>query len=240
MQSLPGFRVLRKKSRSGGRAFIGTQARRSVSRLDVLWVDRRGTRTHHVPMLGLRPTPPPWWLDELASHLPVLLVDHAHCEKKAAGTAINLIFAYVDRAELVHTLAGIAREELEHFQQVLDILRARDIGFVRQRPSAYGRRLHELVRTQEPERLADRCLVGAMIEARSCDRFQLLVEHTNDPELATFFRNLLADEARHHTLYSDLARSFIGASAAKNRLEELLDAEAEIIRIGDTVPRLHG
>src|SRR5438128_1658046 len=131
-------------------------------------------------MLGLHSQTAADWLAQVDQHLDEILIDHAHCEKKAAGTAMNLIFAYVDRRELV----PIVNEELEHFGLVLDLLERRGIRFRRLTPSAYGRKLNDLVRKLEPGRAVDRLLVAGLIEARSCERFDLLRRHVKDPELA--------------------------------------------------------
>ena len=131
-------------------------------------------------MLRLKSSTAPWWLATVEENLAEVLIDHAHCEKKAAGTAMNLIFAYVDRVELVRPLSEIVDEELDHFRQVLDLLDARGIRFRRLIPSSYGRQLNDLVRKQEPARAVDRMLVAALIEARSCERFALLKDRLAD------------------------------------------------------------
>ena len=111
-------------------------------------------------------------------------------KRKAAGTALNLIFAYVENIELCREMTEIVREELEHFHMVLDLLAKRDIRFRRLKPSSYGRELNDLVRKQEPQRAVDRLLVAGIIEARSCERFHVLSEHVKDAELAEFYRSL--------------------------------------------------
>jgi tRNA-(ms[2]io[6]A)-hydroxylase len=168
-----------------------------------------------------------------------VLVDHAHCEKKAAGTAMNLIFAYVETAELCRESASIVKEELEHFEMVLDLLNRRGIRFRRLPPSSYGRKLNELVSKQEPQKAVDRLLVAGLIEARSCERFDLLRQHIQDRELADFYGSLFESEARHHSTYVRLAKLFASEQRVHSRLEELAAQEAEIIARGDTVPRMH-
>src|SRR5262249_30106411 len=116
-------------------------------------------------MLSLKSSTAPWWLDTVENNLEEVLLDHAHCEKKAAGTAMNLIFAYVDKVELVRELSDIVNEELDHFRQVLDLLERRGMRFRRLTPSSYGRQLNDLVRKQEPARAVDRLLVAGLIEA---------------------------------------------------------------------------
>lgn len=190
-------------------------------------------------MLRLAAPTPDRWFPSVADHLEDLLLDHAHCEKKAAGTAMNLIFAYVDRVELVRDLAEIVNEELEHFRQVLDLIEGRGWRFRGLKPSSYGRRLHDLVRPQEPQRGVDRCLIAALIEARSCERFAILRDRLPDSELADFYGSLFESEARHHATYVRFATEFDAAEAVDRRLGELALAEAAIIEQGDAFPRVH-
>ncbi len=190
-------------------------------------------------MLNLHTPTAPVWLAKVEEHLEDVLIDHAHCEKKAAGVAMNLIFAYVDRVELVHELSAIVTEELEHFGMVIRLLESRGIGFRRLRPSQYGQKLGELVRKLEPGKAVDRLLVAGLIEARSCERFALLKDHLQDRTLADFYAGLFESEARHHATYVRLARMFAPAEQVQQRLEELSAAEAEIIAAGDEVVRMH-
>src|SRR6266478_3118516 len=125
-------------------------------------------------MLNLHSVSSERWLRQVTANLDELLIDHAHCEKKAAGTAMNLLFAYVEHAELCRAMSEIVHEELSHFHLVLDLLVRRGIRFRRLRPSRYGDRLRALVNRLEPRRAVDRLLVAALIEARSCERFALL------------------------------------------------------------------
>jgi tRNA-(ms[2]io[6]A)-hydroxylase len=168
-----------------------------------------------------------------------VLIDHAHCEKKAAGTALNLIFHYVEDRELCREMTAIVAEELEHFHMVLDLLERRGVRFRRLKPSQYGRKLNDLVRKQEPQRAVDRLLVAGLIEARSCERFQALAEHVEDAELAAFYRSLFESEARHHATYTRLAKHFAAEDVVNRRLEELYAAEAAIIAEGEPMPRMH-
>ncbi len=190
-------------------------------------------------MLSLQSTSSERWLLQVDQDLEEILIDHAHCEKKAAGCAMNLLFSYVDRGDLCRDLAEIVNEELEHFGMVLDLLQRRGIAFRKLRPSNYGRQLHDLVRKFEPDRAVDRLLVAGLIEARSCERFDLLRKHVPDPELAAFYDSLFESEARHHSTYVRLAKLFQSEAKVKQRLEELAALEAEIIAIGDPLPRMH-
>lgn len=191
-------------------------------------------------MLGLKRKTDGRWLAQVDRALDAILVDHAHCEKKAAGTAMNLIFAYGTVApEICRELSAIVVEELAHFRLVLDLLERRGTRFGSLKPSSYGRKLNDLVRSGEPQRAIDRLLVASLIEARSCERFLLLRDHMSDPSLAEFYGSLFESEARHHSTYVQLARHFGSEEAIRARLEELAVEEARIIANGDELPRMH-
>jgi tRNA-(ms[2]io[6]A)-hydroxylase len=191
-------------------------------------------------MLSLKTPTLDRWLAQVDSDLPAILIDHAHCEKKAAGTAMNLIFAYgTVNPQFGLELAEIVVEELEHFRAVLALLDERGIRFSAQKPGCYGRKLNDLVRKGEPERAIDRLLVAALIEARSCERFSLLRDHVSDIQLADFYGQLFESEARHHSTYVQMAGHFGPHEQVHARLDELAAAESEIIRQGDPLPRMH-
>lgn len=192
-------------------------------------------------MLSLQSASSDRWLSQVRGYLDELLIDHAHCEKKAAGTAMNLLFAYIENHDLTRAMTEIVQEELAHFHQVLDILEQRGVRFRRLKPSNYGAQLHELIRKNEPGYAVDRLLVAGLIEARSCERFGLLREHLaqDEPELAAFYDSLFESEARHHSTYVRLAKAYAPDDEVHARLDELAAAEARIIAIGDTVPRMH-
>jgi tRNA-(ms[2]io[6]A)-hydroxylase len=190
-------------------------------------------------MLSLQSATSPRWLAQVDAGLDDVIIDHAHCEKKAAGVAMNLLFSYVDRVELARAMTEIVSEELEHFRLVLDVLERRGIPLRKLTPSSYGPRLHELIRKDEPARGVDRLLVAGLIEARSCERFAVLADHVADEELATFYRSLFESEARHHATYVRLACDFQPEASVKQRLHELAAAEAEILDRGDPFARMH-
>lgn len=181
------------------------------------------------------------WLEQVDQHLDEILIDHAHCEKKAAGCAMNLIFAYVDKEDLCRELSEIVNEELEHFLLVLDLLKQRGIPFRKLTPSVYGRQLNDLVRKFEPDRAVDRLLVACLIEARSCERFDMLRKHMEgrDNELADFYGSLFESEARHHTTYVRMAKLFQSEEKVKDRLKEMALLEADIIKEVYPLPRMH-
>ena len=190
-------------------------------------------------MLHLKSDSSQRWLDQVERHTDLVLIDHAHCEKKAAGTALNLIFAYVEDEELCREMTSIVNEELEHFHMVLDLLKKRGIQFRRLKPSSYGNKLHELIRNQEPQRAVDRLLIAGLIEARSCERFGLLRKHLPDTELRDFYDSLFESEARHHAVYVRLAKHYAPEEVVMDRLEELAKAEASILETGDENARMH-
>ena len=186
-------------------------------------------------MLSLLSSTTERWLLQVRDHVEELIIDHAHCEKKAAGVAMNLLFAYVEHVPLARAMTEIVQEELAHFHMVLDLCERRDIKFRKLPPGRYGERLHQLIRKGEPGRAVDRLLVASLIEARSCERFALLRDFflETDPELATFYGSLFESEARHHSTYVRLAKDFADEETVRTRLEELSSAESLIIAEGD-------
>jgi tRNA-(ms[2]io[6]A)-hydroxylase len=190
-------------------------------------------------MLNLAEPTREGWLPEVAGALEELLLDHAHCEKKAASAAINMLFRYPDKAPLLQPLSELAREELEHFELLLRVLAERGIEFRRVEPSPYGAALHKAVRSQEPARLLDTLLCCGLIEARSCERMQILAEGLEDPELRELYGSLLASEARHHGLYLELANTFFPRDEVKVRLAELAAHEAAVLATPGPQPRMH-
>lgn len=190
-------------------------------------------------MLSLHSASDARWLAQVDANLDDILVDHAHCEKKAAGVAMNLLFSYVDHVPLARAMTEIVNEELAHFQMVLDLLDRRGIRFRKLSPSSYGQRLQALVRKQEPARAIDRLLVAGLIEARSCERFALLRDHVADVELRDFYGGLFESEARHHATYVRLACDVAPEDVVRDRLHWLAAEEAAIIATGDPVARMH-
>jgi len=182
------------------------------------------------------PTPPEWFA-EAPRHLETLLVDHAHCEKKAASTALSMLYRYVDRPELLTRLSRLAREELRHFEQVHALMRVRGIGYRHLTSSRYAGGLMAEVRAEEPDRLVDTLLVGALVEARSCERFAGLVEVV-PADVATLYGDLLAAEARHFTHYLALARRY-AEGPLEPRLDALRELEAALVCAPDAEFRFH-
>ncbi len=191
-------------------------------------------------MLSLASTTDGAWVGRALACLDEILVDHAHCEKKAASSALRLVFTYADRPALLAPLAELAREELAHFQVVLAALTARGIAFGHQVPGPYAGALLHIVRRAEPERLLDTLLCMACIEARSCERMTLLADALDDAALADVYRSLLASEARHHRTYVDLAGTLAPVAIVHGRLAEIARHEAAVLAAGPAVARLHG
>lgn len=192
-------------------------------------------------MLHLQSDSATQWLQQVDQHLDEILIDHAHCERKAASTAMNLMNSYTENRDLCREMTRIVEEELEHFEMVLQILDQREISFRRLASGPYGRRLNKLIRMAEPERAVDRLLIASLIEARSCERFSLLSTHVKEtePELADFYAGLFESEARHHTTYVRLAEHFAAREVVRQRLDQLSAEEAIIIAEGSELPRMH-
>jgi tRNA-(ms[2]io[6]A)-hydroxylase len=201
----------------------------------------RERRAPYAPdaMLNLAASTPPDWLERALGDLDAVLLDHAHCEKKAAGMAVQLLFRYPQHAFLQEPLASLAREELAHFEEVLRVLERRGVRFGRQKPSPYAGRLRERVRAGEPGHLIDTLLCCALIEARSCERFQLLAQAVPDRGLAGFYAGLLAAEARHHRIYVELAAELAAEASVRARLAELARWEARVLAGAPALARMH-
>jgi tRNA-(ms[2]io[6]A)-hydroxylase len=179
------------------------------------------------------------WLGEALEDLDAVLLDHAHCEKKAASTAMNMIFRYADRPSLLRPLSEHAREELEHFELMLGVLEKRGIAFDRLTPAPYAAELYKVVRKQEPERLLDTLLCCSLIEARSCERMTLLSENLPDPELAELYRSLLASEARHVSVFVELATEIFGREVTRERRLEIAAHEGRVLETPGPEARMH-
>jgi tRNA-(ms[2]io[6]A)-hydroxylase len=191
-----------------------------------------------VETILLAPTPAPW-VDHAVEHWPELLVDHGNCEKKAASTALALMFAYPEDRKLAGALSRLAREELRHFEQVQRMMDALEVPYIRQKPGRYGAGLRAITRTSDPGRKLDLLLVGALIEARSCERFRLLAPKLSAP-LADFYSTLATSEARHFELYLDLAQGAEkDAALRERRLQELAECEAGLATSPDPAFRFH-
>jgi len=180
---------------------------------------------------------PPAWVDTAVERWRELLLDHANCEKKAASTALALMFAYPEDRTLGTALSRLAREELRHFEQVQRMMAALEVPFTRQRPGRYAVALRAHFRTSDPGRKLDLLLAGALIEARSCERFRLLAPRLPAP-LASFYQQLEQSEARHFQLYVDFACA-AAPHEWRRRLRELSEHEAQLATAPDPEFRFH-
>ncbi len=180
---------------------------------------------------------PKAWVHWAIENQTLLLNDHAHCEKKAASTAMSLMYRYVDRDNLLHKMSRLAREELLHFEQVHKIMRKRGIAYEHLSASRYADGLRKHIRTHEPARLVDTLIIGAFVEARSCERFAALAPHL-DEELSKFYLSLLKSEARHFEDYLALAQEYAGESI-HDRVDFFRDLEHKLIIEPDAEFRIH-
>jgi tRNA-(ms[2]io[6]A)-hydroxylase len=179
------------------------------------------------------------WLQQALAHPELLLLDHAHCERKAAGAALQLMFRYPGDGELAAVLSPLAREELEHFELVLALLERRGIAMRPLAAPPYGAGLARQVRREEPQRMLDSFLVAGLIEARSHERLALLAHHSPDACLRALYGDLLASEARHFGLYWLLCERRWSRQLVIERLTQLAQAEAELLAALHPQPRLH-
>jgi len=180
---------------------------------------------------------PEAWISEALNHPEILLIDHANCEKKAAKTALQLMFKYVEHTDLLNKMSRLAREELRHFEQVLAIMQKRNVEYVYVSASRYAAELMKKVRKSEPEKLIDTLIIGAFIECRSCERFAKISPFL-DEELAKFYISLLRSESRHFMDYIGLAQS-LSAEDISPRVEYFRGLESQLILTPDEEFRFH-
>lgn len=195
------------------------------------------------PLLDFLPCETPsTWVEKAIQHIDILLIDHANCEKKAAATAMNLLFKYTDtESGLPQKMSQLAREELLHYEQVLDLMKARNVAYEGLSPSRYAAELRKLVRSHDPAKIVDTLIVGALIEARSCERFLCLSSAIEDidAELARYYKFLLKSESRHFQDYLDLAYYYGEAEEVDERVELFRALEHKLIIEPDTELRFH-
>ena len=188
----------------------------------------------------LRQPTPDAWLEAAIQQVPLLLIDHAHCERKAAATAINFLSKYPEKSELISVMSPLAREELLHFEKVILLLQDRKIVYTPLPPSLYALRLHQKITKRDGvARLCDQLIVGAIIEARSCERFNALAPLLGDKMLGKFYATLVKAEARHFQEYIRLARYYGENEDIETSIALFLDVENEFINAYDTVFRFH-
>lgn len=195
------------------------------------------TDIQHIEAFLPCPTPD-LWLQNALNNQTIMLVDHANCEKKAASTALNLIYRYTDNFELLNKMSRLVREEMRHFEQVIKIMKQRDIPYQHISASRYAAGLREVVRKDDPGRLVDVLIVGAFIEARSCERFAKIAPHL-DSELKAFYQSLLKSEARHYQDYLALATKAANNESVDQRIADISACEQRLIQEPDTEFRFH-
>ncbi|MDP4876539.1 MAG: tRNA-(ms[2]io[6]A)-hydroxylase [Pseudomonadales bacterium] len=187
---------------------------------------------------------PAGWVEAVHDNLEILLIDHANCEKKAASTAMNLMYRYIDKPEMLLQLSKLAREELRHFEQVVALLQKRNIAYSNVPSGRYAGELRKGVRTFEPARLIDILIVGAIVEARSCERFGKVIAVLDD-ELADFYTSLLKSEARHFRIYLDFAEQYTKQYASQlkvplaERIAFFLAEDQRLVQFPDPEFRFH-
>jgi len=183
-------------------------------------------------MLGLKLETDPRWVDIASKSIEEILVDHAFCEQKAAASGISFIVLFPDRHQLVEEVTEIVAEEWSHFERVLKELKSRGFGLGEARKDEYVFKLSKVEKKggSRETQIMEKLLICAMIEARSCERFKLLHENIADPSLKKFYYEFMVSEAGHYTSFINLAKVYNPAQKVKDRWEEVLQAEAEIVR----------
>jgi tRNA-(ms[2]io[6]A)-hydroxylase len=193
-------------------------------------------------MLKLKLPTDPRWVNIAEKNIEEILTDHAYCEQKAASNAITIMVKSCDYPEIVREMSELAREELEHFEQVLDKLAERNLKLGKERRDDY---IHDLLNfiQRDGDRntaLVERLLFAAMIEARSCERFKVLSENISDPELAKWYHELMISEANHYTLFIKLAKKYSERVDVDKRWKEFLEYEGKIIQKYGKKETIHG
>ncbi len=193
-------------------------------------------------MLGLKLPTDPRWVNIVESNIEEILTDHAWCEQKAATNALSLIINNPNYTEMVTALISLAKEELEHFEQVHNLIKARGKTLGLERKDDYVNELYKFMNKggSRKSSLVDRLLFSAMIEARSCERFRVLSENIKDKELAKFYRDLMISEAGHYTTFIGFARQYGDGIDIDKRWKEWLEFEASIINNYGKKETIHG
>ncbi len=193
-------------------------------------------------MLGLKLPTDPRWVNIVEKNIDEILIDHAHCEQKAASTAISLIVSFPEYTDLVQEMISLVKEEMGHFKMVLDKLTARGQKLGRDRKDLYVIELLKFFPKggSRTDQLVHRLLYAALIEARSCERFRLLSQHLEDKKLAKFYKDLMISEAGHYTLFLTFARNYGDRETVDNKWEALLEYEAKIMENLGTHESIHG
>jgi tRNA-(ms[2]io[6]A)-hydroxylase len=193
-------------------------------------------------MLGLKLPTDPHWVNIVEGNIDEILTDHAWCEQKAASNALSLIVNNPECTDMVTALIALAKEELEHFEQVHNLIKSKGMQLGRERKDNYVNELYKFMKKDgsRKQSLVDRLLFSAMIEARSCERFRVLSENIKDPELASFYRDLMISEASHYTTFIGFARQYGETVNVDKRWKEWLEFEAIVIKNYGKQESIHG
>jgi len=191
-------------------------------------------------MLCLKCDTNPEWIEAVKNNINVTIADHAHCEKKAALTGMNLLNKYPEKTELAFAMSDLVEEEIGHFRDVMKILQKRGVILTPDKGNEYARALFEKIRKNLPERFMDHLLVAGIIEARSCERLQILEKNVDDESLSKFYKTLEASEAGHYMTFVRLANLYFNEEDVKTRLDELADFEGDLVKSLPNLPTMHG
>ena len=191
-------------------------------------------------MLCLKSPTNPGWIKAALENLNSVIRDHAHCEKKAAATGLSLLSTYPEKTELSYEMADLVEEEIDHYRSVIKILESRKLVLNKDLGDPYAKELLSHVRKNEPERMMDRLLTAGIIEARSCERLQILATNLGDNVLKSFYKNLSESEAGHYVTFVKLAKKYFPENAVQKRLNELTALESDIVSNLPNHPSMHG
>ncbi|MFN3873349.1 MAG: tRNA-(ms[2]io[6]A)-hydroxylase [Ignavibacterium sp.] len=191
-------------------------------------------------MLCLKNKTNPKWIKVALDNLPSVIMDHAHCEKKAAGTGMSLLSTYFDKKEISLSMSDLVEEEIGHYRSVIQILEKLNVTLGRDEGDEYAKNLLSFVNKNEPLRMLDRLLTAGIIEARSCERLQILAENIQNEQLKKFYKELSDSEAGHYVTFIKLAKLYFEEELVRKRLDELTQIEAEIVKNLPNKPLMHG
>lgn len=191
-------------------------------------------------MLCLKCDTNPEWIEAVKNNLHVTMIDHAHAEKKAAATGLALINKYPDKTDLALEMSNLVEEEIDHFRTVLKILDRKGIALTKDTGDDYVKALFTQMNKNEPARLLDHLLIAGIIEARSCERLQILEDNIEDEELKKLYHDLFPTEAGHYMMFVKLAKTYFDDELVDNRLNELSEFECTVIKSLPNIPTMHG
>lgn len=181
----------------------------------------------------------PGWVAQILDHFDAFLQDHANCERKASALAMSMVVRYPDRTQIVPRLIALAREELEHFEQVYRIMESRGLPLLKDAPDPYVNQLLQHCRHGRDDRFLDRLLISSLVECRGAERFKLIFGALEEPELKGFYRDLAGSEAKHGHQFAEMALEYFDQGTVYGRLAELAEAESNIVAGLEWRPSLH-